>query len=122
LSNKRHTRPTDLDVAAPDEVAGVLRAAAESYREATDALAAAWTDPHAGAVWGLIADVCDHAADLVERLVERYFASGWESAAGIVRQAVGRLSADLLSDADGDGGDAGGDDGDDDGGVAAVAG
>jgi len=56
-----------LDVEAPDQVAAVLRAAAEAYRESASVVSAAWQDHGAGAPWTTIADELERAAERIER-------------------------------------------------------
>jgi phage terminase small subunit len=59
----------DLDVDAPDEVAGVLREAAQAYYEAESELSSAWGDPQAGKVWTKIAKILERAADQIDKIV-----------------------------------------------------
>lgn len=59
----------DLDVDAPDQVADVLRAAAQEYFEAEEELSSAWQDPQAGKVWTKIARILERAANQVDRAV-----------------------------------------------------
>lgn len=61
---------TDLDVATPEEVAKVLRAAADKYRESAMELASTWGDSHAGKVWKKMATRLDRCADGCEREVQ----------------------------------------------------
>jgi acyl-CoA reductase-like NAD-dependent aldehyde dehydrogenase len=60
-------RSTDLDLDAPEKVAGVLRAAAEQYRESASELAVAWQDKNAGKVWARLARILERAADQCDR-------------------------------------------------------
>ena len=57
----------NLDVEAPDQVAAVLRAAAEAYRESAAELTAAWQDHRAGQPWSMIAAELDRAAERIDR-------------------------------------------------------
>jgi len=59
----------DLDVAAPDQVAAVLRRAADAYHESAVELAGAWQDKNAGAAWSKIARILERAADHIERMI-----------------------------------------------------
>lgn len=55
-----------LDVAAPEDVAKSLRAAAERYRESAVELSSAWQDQNAGKVWNRIATILEAAAKKVD--------------------------------------------------------
>jgi len=59
---RRNPGALDLDVAAPDQVARVLRRAADVYAEAAMELRSAWQDAAAGAPWARLAKVLDRAA------------------------------------------------------------
>jgi hypothetical protein len=61
----------DLDVDAPDKVAGVLTAAATAYQESTVELAAAWQDHQIPKIWAAIASELDLAAWKIEKLVKQ---------------------------------------------------
>jgi len=52
----------DLDVATPEEVSEVLRAAADKFRESQSELQSAWQDRNAGRVWGEFAKILESAA------------------------------------------------------------
>ena len=58
----------DLDVDAPDKIAAILRAAAQSYHESASELQSAWQDRHAGAPWSKIARILERAADQVDKV------------------------------------------------------
>jgi hypothetical protein len=60
-------KPTDLDVASPENVPMVLRVAADMFRESAVELAAAWQDQNAGKVWDRIANILDAAAYKIEK-------------------------------------------------------
>lgn len=60
-----------LDTDAPDKVAGILRTAAENYRQSATDLASAWQDPRAGELWIKIAKILDNAADRAEAACKR---------------------------------------------------
>lgn len=62
----------DLDVDAPDKVAGVLRAAAEAYSASSTELAAAWQDDRNPMIWASIAGCLDTAAGMVEMRLKRH--------------------------------------------------
>lgn len=62
-------RDTDLDVDAPDKVAGILKNAADDYYEASSDLESAWQDPQAARIWAKIARVLETAADRIDKLV-----------------------------------------------------
>ena len=63
----------DLDVDAPDKVAGVLRAAAEAYNASRLELANAWQDDRTPLVWKRISGILDVAAGNIETAVKDYF-------------------------------------------------
>ena len=63
----------DLDVDAPDKVAGVLRVAAEAYSASSTELAAAWQDDRSPMIWASIASCLDTAAGMVEMRVKKHF-------------------------------------------------
>ena len=56
----------DLDVEAPDQVAAVLRNAAQAYYESASELEAAWQDRGAGRPWEIIAKILERAAAQIE--------------------------------------------------------
>lgn len=58
----------NLDVPAPEMVAQVLRAAAQSYWESQSELQSAWQDKSAGQPWGRIARILERAADKCEQV------------------------------------------------------
>lgn len=64
----RTVKNLDLDQSDPAHVAGILRAAAERYREAHTELAASWQDKNAGRIWSRIATILDRAARSVDNL------------------------------------------------------
>lgn len=60
---------TDLaEAQAPDQVAYILRNAAQAYRESQGDLQAAWQDPAAGRVWPKIAKRLEKLADELDRI------------------------------------------------------
>ena len=61
----------NLDVDAPDKVAGVLTAAASAYQESALELTAAWQDRHIPMIWAAIASELDLAAWKIERIVKQ---------------------------------------------------
>ena len=61
----------NLDVDAPDKVAGVLTAAATAYQESAVELAAAWQDYQIPKIWTAIASELDLAAWKIEKLVKQ---------------------------------------------------
>jgi hypothetical protein len=61
----------NLDVDAPDQVAGVLTAAATAYQESAVELSAAWQDRDIPMVWAAIASELDLAAWKIEKLVKQ---------------------------------------------------
>jgi hypothetical protein len=62
----------DLDVASPEEVARVLKQAAQMYEQAVLDTQAAWQDPAAGRVWGDLAKVLEKAAKQCEKVCEKW--------------------------------------------------
>ena len=60
-----------LDTDAPGRVSGILRTAAENYRQSATDLASAWQDPRAGELWIKIAKILDNAADRAEAACKR---------------------------------------------------
>jgi hypothetical protein len=66
------TKPEmDLDVDAPDKVAGVLTAAATAYQVSAVELSAAWQDHQIPKIWTAIASELDLAAWKIEKLVNQ---------------------------------------------------
>jgi hypothetical protein len=61
----------NLDVDAPDKVAGVLSAAATTYQESAVELSAAWQDRNIPMIWSAIASELDRAAWKIERIVKQ---------------------------------------------------
>jgi hypothetical protein len=62
----------DLEVATPEEVIHVLRAAADKFRESTSELQSAWQDQQAGKVWSAYAAILDRAAASCERARQKH--------------------------------------------------
>ena len=60
----------NLDVDAPDKVAGVLTAAATAYQSSAGELSAAWQDRQVPMIWAAIASELDIAAWKIETLVK----------------------------------------------------
>lgn len=56
-----------LDVAAPDQVAPVLRRAADKFSESAAELEAAWQDKNAGKPWHKIARILEQTADKIDK-------------------------------------------------------
>ena len=63
----------NLDVDAPDRVAGVLTAAATAYQATAVELSAAWQDRQIPMIWAAIASELDLAAWKIEKLVKQRF-------------------------------------------------
>jgi hypothetical protein len=61
----------NLDVDAPDKVAGVLTAAASAYQASAVALSAIWQDRQIPMIWAAIAGELDIAAWKIERIVKQ---------------------------------------------------
>jgi hypothetical protein len=61
----------NLDVDAPDKVAGILSAAANAYQASAVELTAAWQDQHIPMIWAAIAGELDLAAWKIEKIVKR---------------------------------------------------
>lgn len=59
----------NLDVSHPDQVARILRAAAQDFYEDGAELTSAWQDHKAGEPWYKIAGILDRAADQCEKAV-----------------------------------------------------
>ena len=63
----------DLDVDAPDKVAGILTGAATAYQASAVELSAAWQDRNIPMIWAAIASELDLAAWKIERIVKQRF-------------------------------------------------
>ena len=63
---------TDLDVAAPEHVANVLRNAAEKFYDSSSDLESAWQDESSGRIWFQLAKVLERAADQCDARVAKY--------------------------------------------------
>ena len=61
----------NLDVDAPDKVAGVLTAAASAYQASAVELSAIWQDRHIPMIWAAIAGELDLAAWKIEKIVKQ---------------------------------------------------
>ena len=61
----------NLDVDAPDKVAGVLTAAATAYQTGVVELSVAWQDRQILMIWAAIASELDIAAWKIEKLVKQ---------------------------------------------------
>lgn len=59
----------DLDVDDPEEVADILREAAQGYYEAESELSSAWGDRSAGKAWTKIAKILEAAADKIDKII-----------------------------------------------------
>jgi hypothetical protein len=66
----------NLDVDAPDKVAGVLAAAATAYQVSAVELSAAWQDHQIPKIWSAIASELDLAAWKIEKLVKQRLDTG----------------------------------------------
>jgi len=60
----------DLDVGSPDEVANVLREAAESYYQAEEDLAETRQGNREAIAWVKIAKILERAANQIEKIPE----------------------------------------------------
>lgn len=56
-------------IAVPEQVAPILRAAAQAYHESASELASAWQDKRAGHVWTRLAVLLERAADGADLIV-----------------------------------------------------
>ena len=63
----------NLDVDAPDKVAGVLTAAATAYQKSAVEISAAWQDRDIPMIWAAIASELDLAAWKIDKLVKQRF-------------------------------------------------
>jgi hypothetical protein len=61
----------NLDVDAPDQVAGVLSAAASAYQASAVELTAGWQDRRVPMIWAAIAGELDLAAWKIEKIVKQ---------------------------------------------------
>jgi hypothetical protein len=61
----------NLDVDAPDKVAGVLTAAASAYQASAVELSAAWQDRQIPMIWAAIAGELDIAAWKIAKIVKQ---------------------------------------------------
>jgi hypothetical protein len=68
----------NLDADAPDQVAGVLSAAASAYQASAVELTAAWQDQHIPMIWAAIAGELDLAAWKIEKIVKQRL-DPWQS-------------------------------------------
>jgi hypothetical protein len=59
----------DPDVSIPEEVAPVLRKAADAFNESASELEASWQDKTAGGAWVKIARILERAADQIDKIV-----------------------------------------------------
>jgi hypothetical protein len=62
----------NLDVEAPDKVAGVLRAAADAYQQRAEEEIQAQPHDRTPVIWAAAAGLLDDAADAIERVVSRH--------------------------------------------------
>jgi len=62
----------NLDVEAPDKVAGVLRAAADAYQQRAEEQIEAQPQDRTPVIWAAAAGLLDDAADAIERIVSRH--------------------------------------------------
>lgn len=67
------TTNLDLDVAVPDQLANVLRRAAENFNQSYSELQSAWQDQQAGRVWAEFAKILERAAGQCDRACDKYF-------------------------------------------------
>jgi hypothetical protein len=61
----------NLDVDAPDRVAGVLTAAATAYQQSAVKLSATWQDRQIPMIWAVIASELDLVAWRIEKIVKQ---------------------------------------------------
>jgi hypothetical protein len=61
----------NLDVDAPNKVAGVLTAAATAYQQSAVELSATWQDRQIPMIWAAIASELDLAAWRIEKIVKQ---------------------------------------------------
>ena len=61
------------NIISPDQLAPILRAYAQQYREDASRLASDWQDDDAGIAWAKLADVLDVAADKADKTCAKYF-------------------------------------------------
>lgn len=66
------SKTLDLDVATPEEVAQVLRAAADKYGQSESDLQSAWQDEAAGRVWREFAKIFERAAASCDKAVAKF--------------------------------------------------
>lgn len=63
----------NINVNAPNQLADVLREAADAMRESRASLQIEWCDEDAGRVWEELAKILDRAAASTDRAVKKYF-------------------------------------------------
>jgi len=63
----------DLNVVNPEQVAKLLRQAAEDYNASAIDLQSAWQDNQAGKVWSEIATILEQAATKCDKACAKYF-------------------------------------------------
>ena len=62
----------NLDVEAPDRVAGVLRAAADAYQQRAEEQMQAQPQDRTPVIWAAAAELLDDAADAIGQIVSRH--------------------------------------------------
>jgi len=62
----------NLDVEAPDMVAGVLRAAADAYQQRAEEQMQAQPQDRTPVIWAAAAELLDDAADAIGQIVSRH--------------------------------------------------
>ena len=62
----------NLDVEAPDKVAGVLRAAADAYQQRAEEQMQAQPQDRTPVIWAAAAGLLDDAADAIGQIVSRH--------------------------------------------------
>jgi len=66
-------RTLDINVSSPDQLAKVLRDAAQAYAESSFDLASTWQDENAGRIWRELAKILDTAANRADTAVDKFF-------------------------------------------------
>lgn len=73
MSKKDEMMSLTLDVAAPDEVAKVLKRASYLYAHSADELDSAWQDKNAGKPWRDLVKILDEAARKADKARARWW-------------------------------------------------
>jgi hypothetical protein len=61
----------NLDVDAPEKVAGILRAAADAYLQDAEERMQAQPGDRTSVIWAAIAGLLDNAADAIEQIIKQ---------------------------------------------------